>query len=85
MRLHDDTKADLGVTDFDNIKWMEERHGGIHLHVWVHELTVTKLYLATHGLHMPTHAHAHAHTYTYTHTHTHENYPITGLGRRLRL
>ena len=67
MRLYDDTKADLGVIDFGNIKRMEERQDGIHLHVWVHELTVTKLYLATHDLHIPTHTH----TYPPPPTHTH--------------
>jgi len=61
-RLHDDTKTDRRGIYFENIKWVEERQDGIHLHVWVHELPVTHLYLATHHLH--THAHAHAFTHT---------------------
>jgi hypothetical protein len=71
MRLHGDTKADLRGIDFENIKWMEERQDGIHLHVWVHEFPVTQLYLATHDLHTRACAHAHTHARTHTHTHTH--------------
>ena len=62
MRLHEDTKADLRGIGFDNIKWMKERQDGIHLHVWVREIPVTQLYLATHELHMHTHAYTHTHT-----------------------